>query len=106
MRVWTLYTLNTQTLTMTIQDKAKSWAISTGALRVYPQTVLQTYGCQVRGNDGKYRRGSKHYVELVIETGNSRHVGKHHYEQGQQMTDKINEIYIHYYKQANPYEDN
>ena len=103
--MWTSSTLNTQTSTMTIQDKAKSWALRTGALRVYPQTVLETYGCQVRGNDGKYRKGSKHYVELVIETGNSRHVGKHRYEQGQQMTDKINEIYIHYYKQAHPYEN-
>ena len=105
MRVWTLYTLNIQISIMNIQDKAKSWAIGTGALRVYPQTVLDTYGCQVKGNDGKYRRGSKHYVELVIETGNSRHVGKHRYEQEQQMTEKINEIYIHYYKQAHPYEN-
>ena len=91
---------------MTIQDKAKSWAISTGALRVYPQTVLDTYTYSYRTKDGKRRSKQKHYVQLIIETGNSRHVGKHQYEQEAQMTNKINEIYIHYYTQAHPYEDN
>lgn len=91
---------------MTTLDKAKSWAFSTGALRVYPQTVIDTYTYSYVTKDGRRRTKQKHYVQLIIETGNSRHVGKHQYEQEQQMTDKINEIYIHYYKQAHPYEDN
>lgn len=91
---------------MTLIEKAKSWAFTTNSLRVYPQTVIDTYTYTYRSKDGKRRSKQKHYVQLIIETGNSRHVGKHQYEQEAQMTDKINEIYVHYYKQANPYEDN
>lgn len=90
----------------TLVNKAKSWAFTTGALRVYPQCVLETYTHSYVTKDGKRRTKQKHYVQLVIETGNSRHVGKHQYEQEQQMTDKINEIYVHYYLKAHPYENN
>lgn len=90
----------------TIQDKAKSWALESGAVKVFPQCVLETYTYTYMSKEGKKRSKQKHYVQLVIETGNSRHVGKHKYEQEQQMTDKVNEIYVHYYLKANPYEDN
>lgn len=84
----------------TLVNKAKSWAFTTGALRVYPQCVLETYTHSYTTKDGKKRTKQKHYVQLVVETGNSRHVGKHQYEQEKQMTDKINEIYVHYYLKA------
>jgi hypothetical protein len=90
---------------MTIQDKAKSWAFSTGALRVYPQCVIDTYTYSYTNKEGKRRVKQKHYVQLVIEMGNSRHVGKHQYEQEQQMTDKVSEIYVHYYLKAHPNEN-
>ena len=89
----------------TLVNKAKAWAFNTGALRVYPQCVLDSYAYTYVTKDGKKRTKRKHYVQLVIETGNSRHVGKHHYEQEQQMTEKINEIYVHYYLKAHPNEN-
>jgi len=87
-------------------EKAKSWAMSTNSLRVYPQCTVNTYTYRGVGANGKSKTKTKSYVNLVIETGNARHVGKHEYEQGQQMTDKVNEIYVHYYLKANPDENN
>ena len=74
-----------------------SWALAGEHLKVYPVRTKEFYKVNVNTN-GKIRKVSKCYVKLCIEIGNGKHVGKELYEQEAQMTNKITEIYNHYYK--------
>ena len=84
--------------------KARSWALNGSHLRVFPQLTTSTYSYK-SSVDGKPRTKTLNYVNLVIETGNARHVGTQEYKQDTEMTDGINKIYIHYYLKANPNEN-
>ena len=83
-------------------DKAKSWALRTQEVIVYPIPSTSQYGYNKMVN-GKRKKISKAKVNIGIRIGNAVHVGKHLYEQEQQLTDKVNEIYAHYYLKAHPY---
>ena len=77
---------------------AMSWALNGEHLKVYPVRTKEFYNEMVTAI-GKPRKTSKCYVKLCIEIGNGRHVGKDTYKQNAEMTNKILEIYTHYYKQ-------
>lgn len=82
--------------------KAMSWALKGNHLKVYPIIDKETY--TIGGTVGKSktkRQVLKHMVRLVIEIGNAQHVGDQLYRQDEEMTNKMNEIYIHYYLKAN-----
>ena len=83
-------------------DKAKSWCLNTEEVIVYPIPSTSSYGYTKIVN-GKRKKISKAKVNIAIRVGNSIHVGKHLYEQEEQLTDKVNEIYVHYYLKAHPY---
>jgi len=80
------------------QMKAMSWALNGEHLKVYPVRTKEHYNATVVAG-GKPKKVSLCYVKLCIEIGNGRHVGKDTYKQDLQMTNKILEIYTHYYKQ-------
>ena len=73
--------------------KAMSWALRTNSLLVYPEASNETYKTTNRRNKAITVRKCR----LVIRIGNAEHKGKEQYRQTQEMTDKIEEIYIHYY---------
>lgn len=85
--------------------KARSWALNGSHLRVFPQLTTNTYTYKGIGENGKPKSKTKSYVNLVIETGNARHVGTQEYKQDTEMTDGINKIYVHYYLKAHPNEN-
>ncbi len=78
--------------------KAMSWALNGEHLKVYPVRTKEFYKTTVNAG-GKPRKISLCYVKLCIDIGNGRHVGKDTYRQDLQMTNKILEIYTHYYNQ-------
>ena len=83
---------------MTKEDMtAMSWAFNGNHLKVYPVRTKEHYNVMVTAI-GKPRKASKCYVKLCIEIGNAKHVGKELYKQEVEMTNKITEIYKHYYK--------
>ena len=73
--------------------KAMSWALNTDSLLVYPVTSNETYKTKSRRNKSITCRTCR----LVIRIGNAEHKGKEQYRQDMEMTNKIEEIYIHYY---------
>jgi len=84
---------------MTKEDMtAMSWALNGNHLKVYPVRTKDHYNVMVN-TEGKPRKTSKCYVKLCIEIGNAKHIGKEQYKQELEMTNKITEIYKHYYKQ-------
>jgi len=82
---------------MTEGQKAMSWALRTHALTVYPVLSNQTYKTKNRLN----KTITKYKCRLVVRIGNSEHKGKEQYKQDIEMTDKIYEIYLHYYNKRN-----
>jgi len=78
-----------------IHELAKSWAFNEKELKVYPETVKETY----KTTDARGRKITLNKVKLIVQIGNSKHVGTQSYKQGLEMTDKANEIYVHYYNQ-------
>ena len=83
---------------MTKEDMtAMSWALNGNHLKVYPVRTKEHYNVMV-ASEGKARKTSKCYVKLCIEIGNGKHIGKDLYKQEVEMTNKITEIYKHYYK--------
>lgn len=83
---------------LTIEQKAISWALKGQHLRVYPEIVDETYAIKKSINGGKVKKYTINKVRLIIEIGNGRHTGSMIYKQGQEMTDAINKIYVHYYE--------
>lgn len=78
-----------------IHELAKSWAFNEKELKVYPEVVRETY----KTTDSKGKKITLNKVKLIVQIGNSKHVGTQLYKQGLEMTNKANEIYIHYYNQ-------
>ena len=78
---------------MTEWQKAMSWALRTHALTVYPVLSNETYKTKNRLN----KTITKYKCRLIVRIGNSEHKGKEQYKQDSEMTDKIYEIYLHYY---------
>lgn len=72
--------------------EAMAWALQGNHLKVYPITTKDNYTHKV----GK-KTVNLSYVKLVLEIGNAKHEGKELYKQ-HEMTDKVCEIYKHYYK--------
>lgn len=77
-------------------EAAKSWCFR-NHIKVVP--VLAETSYQIRGPRGK--KINKRHVRLVIDLNDAQHVGKEVYTQEQEMTDKMNEIYLHYYDRRN-----
>lgn len=73
--------------------KAMSWALRTHSVLVYPVLGNETY--KTKNNLNKSI--TKYKCRLVVRIGNSEHKGKGQYKQEKEMTDKIYEIYLHYY---------
>ena len=69
-----------------------AWALQGKHLRVYPVTTKENYTHKV----GK-KTLNLSYVRLILEIGNAKHEGKELYKQ-HEMTEKICEIYKHYYE--------
>lgn len=88
-------------------SRAKSWAFRTNSVIAYPVVKKgnDTYSTTRTNESGKKRSISKQKVFIEVKIGNSTHLGKHLYDQESQLTDKINEIYLHYYLKSHPYED-
>jgi hypothetical protein len=78
-----------------IHELAKSWAFNEKELKVYPEVVRETY----KTTNSKGKKVTMNKVKLIVQIGNSRHVGTQLYKQGLEMANKANEIYIHYYNQ-------
>ena len=78
---------------MTEGQKAMSWALRTHALTVHPVLSNQTYKTKNRLN----KTITKYKCRLIVRIGNSEHKGKEQYKQDIEMTNKIYEIYLHYY---------
>ena len=78
-----------------IHELAKSWAFNEKELKVYPEVVRETY----KSTDSRGKKTTLNKVKLIVQIGNSKHVGTQLYKQDLEMTDKANEIYIHYYNQ-------
>ena len=74
-------------------QKAMSWAFRTNALLVYPEASNETYKTKNRLNKSITVRKCR----LVIRIGNAEHKGKEQYKQNSEMSNKIGEIYLHYY---------
>ena len=74
--------------------EAESWCLK-NHIRVYPQVASTVYVQDV----GRGKRNVYH-VRLVLEINNARHVGTELYQQNLQMTEKIKEIYWHYYNKS------
>tara|TARA_R110000772_G_scaffold209796_1_gene320330 strand:+ start:621 stop:926 length:306 start_codon:yes stop_codon:yes gene_type:complete len=78
--------------------QAWSWALSEGNLKVVPELTATAY---------KIKRGKKTIgllkVKLVIHINNSKHVGKELYKQDREMSNKIDEIYLHYFRKSEAY---
>lgn len=70
--------------------KAMSWALNGNHLKVYPEIAKETYICR------RKKKVTLHKLKLVIEIGNAKHLGKELYKQ-HEITDKVCEIYTHYY---------
>jgi hypothetical protein len=79
--------------------EAMSWALAGSHLRVYPVVQKNTYNANKSVTGGKPRSVQVNYVKLCIEIGNAKHIGKEIYKQDESMTNKIMEIYCHYYDQ-------
>tara|TARA_R110002153_G_scaffold71682_5_gene187828 strand:+ start:93 stop:365 length:273 start_codon:yes stop_codon:yes gene_type:complete len=79
-----------------INQKAISWGISTGEVIVYPKCVKETYTVNKQVN-GKRRKVTLPKVKLVVQIGNKRVQGKYEYEQSDQMSQAISDIYTYYY---------
>ena len=77
---------------------AWTWALSTGHVKVTPVLTTSAY---------KYKKERKTVnvskVKLVIHIGNAKHEGKELYKQNREMTNKIDEIYLHYFRQSEDY---
>lgn len=77
---------------------AWSWAVSTEHVKVIPHVVAEAY---------KIKRNKKTVtipkVKLIVLIGNSRHIGEHLYKQDREMSNKIDEIYLHYFRKSEYY---
>lgn len=78
--------------------QAWSWALSEGNLKVVPQLTEMAY----KAKKGK-KTISLFKVKLVIHINNSKHVGKELYKQDREMGNKIDEIYLHYFRNSEAY---
>mgnify|MGYP001578675069 CR=1 FL=1 len=76
-------------------ELAKSWAFNEKELKVYPEVVRETY----KTTNSKGKKVTLNKVKLIVQIGNSKHVGTQVYRQDAEMVNKVNEIYIHYYNQ-------
>jgi len=73
--------------------KAMSWALKTDSLMVYPIIGTETY----KTKNKRLNTITRWKCRLVVRIGNSEHKGKEQYRQDNEMSKKIEEIYIHYY---------
>ena len=77
---------------------AWTWALSTGHVKVTPVLTTSAY---------KYKKERKTVslfkVKLVIHIDNAKHVGEKLYKQDREMANKIDEIYLHYFRQSEDY---
>jgi len=71
-----------------------SWALRTHSVIVYPIIDRETY--KAKSRCGKYTN-TINKVRLVVRVGNAEHKGTNLYRQDMEMTNKIQEIYEHYY---------
>lgn len=84
-------------MTVTEATRARLWAHKTQSVIIYPviEKTAPTYS---------YRRGNRKVVlqkaKIAIRVGNGVTLGKGYYEQNEELTDKINELYIYYYERA------
>tara|TARA_R110002050_G_scaffold171901_5_gene304005 strand:+ start:418 stop:684 length:267 start_codon:yes stop_codon:yes gene_type:complete len=77
--------------------QAMSWALDGNHLRVYPSPIEDDIYTTRKSKNGKPKQVAINKVRLVIEIGNSKHLGKFVYKQDVTMTNAIAEIYLHYY---------
>lgn len=77
-------------------EKAKSWCFK-NHIKVVP--VLAETSYQIRG--ARNKKIDLRHVRIVIDLNDAQHVGKEVYRQDQELTDKCNEIYLHYYERRN-----
>ena len=76
------------------EDKARVWAFNGEHLKVYPQPITKLYN--TKNSIGK--TVSLPYVNLVLEIGNAKHLGKEVYKQNSEaLKAKTDELYLHYY---------
>lgn len=81
--------------------RAMSWALKGNHLRVYPVITKEIYTIKAFVGKSKTKRDkAMNMVRLCIEIGNAKHMGDQMYQQGEEMSNKIDEIYIHYYNKA------
>ena len=79
-----------------INQKAISWGISSKEVIVYPKPVKETYTFNKQVN-GKRRKVTLPKVKLIVQIGNKRVQGKYEYQQSDQMSQAISDIYTYYY---------
>lgn len=78
--------------------QAWSWALSEGNIKVVPQITNVAYRTK-KGN----KTISLFKVKLVIHINNSKHLGSGLYKQDREMSNKIDEIYLHYFRSSEAY---
>ena len=86
-----------------LERRAMSWALKSESVKVYPVLSNETYEVRMSKGGGKPKKHTFRKVNLVVQIGNGHHKGKFAYTQDEQMTEKINEIYLHYYLKSEEY---
>ena len=77
-----------------LAQEARRWAFRNQYIRVYPVPINKTYKDTYNGKKINFN-----YVNLCIEIGNAKHIGKEVYKQNSKaIKEKTDEIYIHYYQ--------
>lgn len=77
---------------------AWSWAVGTESVKVIPHVTNEFY---------KQKKGKKTItipkVKLIVLIGNATHQGEYLYKQNREMSNKIDEIYLHYFRISEDY---
>lgn len=74
---------------------AESWCLKND-IKVYPVTTSSTY--EIRG--ARNKKITLPLVRLVLQINNAKHTGKELYRQDEEMTNKMRDIYWHYYNKS------
>jgi len=79
------------------RQTVRKWAFQGEHVKVYPVPTKDFYNAKTSAG----KKIKLPYVKIEIEIGNAKHLGKEVYKQNtQELTEKIDEIYLYYYKKA------
>jgi len=83
---------------------SKSWALRTKSLKVYPIPAGGNHTLRI-SNNGKVKNVSLPNMKLIVEIGNGKHIGKTIYKQNNELYDKMEEMYLHYWYKSEDFRE-